>query len=666
MPILYQPERVLTEDFRTYLIANENTDFLLPCEEGNVEIKGNWLLINLIIAMPLIKRYRPISRDKHLLLTGIYTSKEHAKVLTKISRTLEDLGYTREALSEDMILTVNDMHNLCITHLGDYIRTMDIFGIADTILQENIKDLSTPDYGNIEMNNIAQMETMFKTRSQEVVSLLRSDTLAINVFRAPLLCGALKEDQFAQFVHSAGPKTDTDDRMFRRPVVGSYLSGFYDIMDLSIESRAAAKAAYYNANQMASAQYNNRKTHIQTSAVNHLYLGDCGSDAYMTYEINPVTVHNFLGKFYLNASGELVELTRERFKDVVGTIIKIRDVPTCRYTDGYCEMCGGTITRSFSRTGNVGFMANVNVGAPFAQKVLSTKHLTATTVIPYRVPEALSIVFLSISHQIFLTDQAIGKMGSLCFGFKIKDVAKVNDLRNCAPEHVDEMITHFSNITSLYIGEMKENGTIVKLSNQISDLQGGDKTYPHLSPEVLNVMRAHPEDLSVEGQTVWFRIRHTDPMKPFMECSVVNSSIRHAVEKFQKALATDVSRFKSLNDFMTEMTRLIWDEGKVDAHVTHIACLAKACLITNHHNFSIPQVQDPDHVMFGTLGRIIPARSIGALFAYERFSVAANRPLTYVVPKQHQFFDEFMGYSDLIDANMHWPEGYDRLLHEPL
>jgi hypothetical protein len=242
----YDPQTALTTDWRTFFFDRQNDMFILPCIEGDVEIQGNWMLLNIMIVMPLILRKRPISRDKHLMLEGIYTATEQAKRLTEVSRSLEEVGYTREQIGHDIIMSTNNAHNMCYTHLGAFIQTIDIFSIAETVLQEKAKPTLTMDYGNIEDRNIKRMEKAFKDQCEKVDVLLSGDGLRYNVFRGSLLTGGLKKGQFYQFVLSAGPKTDTNDDLFLRPVVGSFLTGFTGIKDLAIESRSASKATHYN------------------------------------------------------------------------------------------------------------------------------------------------------------------------------------------------------------------------------------------------------------------------------------------------------------------------------------------------------------------------------------------------------------------------------------
>lgn len=662
-PIFYDPRNALSSDWRTYFCDNRDTMFLLPCIEGNVEIRGAWMLLNIMLTMPLIKRAHAISRDKHLMLEGIYDSTAHAKIETEVSRTLEAHGYTRDQLGEDIIATANDALNMCYTHLGAYIGTMDIFAIADTILQPGVREICTMDYGDLTDKRIKRMETALKAQCEKVDALLSGDSLPINIFRAPLICGSLKKAQFFQFVLSAGPRTDTDDHVFLRPVVGSFLSGLKDVKDLAIESRSAAKSTHYNHTQMSRTQYDNRKLHIQNSSVMHLYPGDCGTSTYLMYdEITKGTAARFIGKWFLGPDNTLLELTKDRFDMVIGKPTLFRSVTVCLWQDGYCETCGGTITKSFSRKGNVGFLSNVNLGALVAQAVLSTKHLTSTNAVEYEIPYELQDWFFSSTNDIYLRRPYHTELGQVVLGFQLKDVARINGLKHYISD--DEIPAgDFSSIKYMKAGYIREDGSIEERTKRPS-MGGTTKTYPHLSPEILTVIRDHPEDIIIQGQVAWLKLEHIDPNAPIMQCTVVNNSILRFVERFSALVTKDVERYTSLNDFMRDLTRLVWPQ--VNTHATHVECLAKACLITSKRDFHIPVVTDPDKVMFGKLGRIIPMRSIGGWLAFERFNIGTNKPATYITPKRHTLYDEFMGYADTIERDMYWPEGTDKLREVPL
>jgi hypothetical protein len=359
-----------------------------------------------------------------------------------------------------------------------------------------------------------------------------------------------------------------------------------------------------------------------------------------------------------------VELTEERFHEVAGKFaVKFRDIQGCLYTDGFCETCGGTITRSFSKAGNVGFLSNVNTGAPVAQQVLSQKHLSGTNVAMYDIPYDLQEVFMTDTNDIYLLPPMRRMIGKIALGFQAKDISRINDLKY----HVSENELHaayFSEIKYLSLGTLKPDGTILRHSTRTS-MKGESNNYPHLSTEVLATIRNNNDDLITQDGVVWLLLRNINPDAPVMQCTVTNNSIRRFVDKFKDLVTKDVERYTSMNVFMAHLTKLIWSRN-IGTHITHVSCLARACMITNRKDFHVPVMTDPDNVMFGSLNRIIPMRHIGGLFAFERIDIATNKPVTYITPKQHGILDEFMGYADTIERDMHWPPGCDTLEIEPL
>ena len=661
MSIPYDWQSALVTDWKTYLVEHRHDMFTVPCIEGTVDIRGNWLLINVALCMPLITRRRPVSRDKHLMLSGIYGAVEHAKRTNEVSKSLEAAGYTRESLGHDIITTVETIHNLCYTHLPSCIHTVDIFSMADTILAEEVVDICTPDYGDITDMNINRMEDAFRKQSGRVISLFSGDTLNTNVFRAPLICGALRAGQFAQFVFSAGPKTDTDDHIFLRPVRGGFLSGMYDIVDLAIESRSASKSTNYSKQQMRITQYMNRQIHLQTSVIRHLYQVDCGSTTYLDYIITEHTAVHYLGKFYLNPKGKLVEITRDNLKDVIDRPIKVRSIPGCRHTDGFCVVCGGTITKSFSKDGDVGFLANVNTGALVAQQVLSAKHLTSTDAVEYEVPSELSDILMAITNDIFVKPSI--KMEKVALGFLPKEIAKINDLKHRMTEN-EYSSAYFSDmtITHLDVGTVQPDGSVKRWFSR-TPMGGMSKTYPHLSAELLAMLRSNPDELIQQNNIAWIKLGKLPKELPVMQCTVVNNSIKDFVDQFRSFITKDVAKYTSVNDFIHVLSKFLWN--RVSPHITHIECLARACMITDRANYIIPEITDPNNVMFGTLGKNITMRSVGSLFAFEGYNAITDKnTVTYLTAKPTDIMDEYMGYTDICDRDQYWPEFSDRLQEE--
>lgn len=661
MPAFYDPSRALHENWRDFFLQNCDEWFTFPTIEGNIEIQGKWLHLNIMICMPIIMRGHPISSKNHMIIDKIYGAGIHAEVSTRIVRYLEDLGYPRNTLGHDVMSTHMAAHNMCYTHLGSYVGTMDIFSIADTVLQEEMIEATNMDYGDIDDKNIKRMETLFRERSEQVVQLLRTDKLKHNCFRGSLLVGALKEKQFHQSLISAGPRSDTDERIFLRPVEGSFLSGMFNILDYIIESRSAAKAKQANAQQMSTASYASRKNHIQASVMRYLYPGDCGSNVFIDYHPSKKTIKFLSGRFYKTEDGSLREITEDIYEKLVGMTLELRDPHGCRYTDGVCEVCAGTISKSLPREGNLGFIANSKTGSPITQAVLSTKHLVSTDAVEYVIPVKVSGFLVAKHNDIFLGADAIAQAKIRVIGFAVKDIKKLNDLKYSA--NSQRPSSYYSNIMNFYIGDLDENGNVTKVRSKTAMKDSRIVSYPHLSPELLHVIRTYPEDQIPQDDILWLKLDHVDFTKPIMHCTVMNNSIRNFVDQFRELMTKDIERYTSVNDLMLELCNLIW--SRVGAHSTHIAILARSALVTSKSDFSIPVVTDPNNVMYSKQTRIIPMRSVGGIFAFERFRGATMKPGTYIVGKPHGEYDEFMGFTDMIERDANWPPNADRLTEVP-
>lgn len=657
---IYDPSRALTEDWRTYLADRETETIGLMCDGTVVEMSGARALLTIMINMPLIKRYRPIPSDPdHLQLTGMFDKSVQSAILTKVDRLLEKYGYAQKDYNSDLVETIVAAHNMMYTHLGHHAKTMDLFKIIKTLKDPEVRKTILIDYGDVNDRDIRRMEEIYKKHGKMVIDYLMSDKVKDNVFRAALRTGALKKDQFTQFIVTAGPRSDNDEKIFARPVRGSFLSGMMGPVDLGFESRAGSKSTHYAKSQMQTASYFNRLVHILNSAIAHLYEGDCGTKNGITWTIVPSKARHFLGRNCFAADGSIFEITEENIDKVIGKTVLLRDPITCPHADGYCETCGGSVTKALSKVGNIGFSSNVNTGSNVSQTVLSAKHHVSTNSAEYVVPAGLRKILMSTGSEIYIRPSVRNFIGQFAFGFKPSDVANVNDLKYLDDQTLTPS-THFSEIKYVTVGRVREDGSIQKIdqSTQIK-MDGIAKSFPHFSAELLDHIREHPECIVSSDKLIWVRLDGIDTDKPIMKCTVVNNSIRHFIARFKTMIESGVEAYTSANDLTRDMANLIW-EG-VDPHSTHISCLVKACLITSKTSMQIPIVTDPDNVMFGGMRRVIPLRTIGGLLAYEGFNLIANIPATYITVRRHGIFDEYLGTKDIIERDMHYPPGCDHL-----
>jgi len=646
-PVLYNPDRVLREDWRAFFVKHRRDRFILECIEGPVTMSGARMLLNMMLCMPLIVRKRPISL-KHLTLEGLYSSKVQADVENNIVDSLEELSYGRLPLGPDIMQNKMAPHSMVYTNLGAYHLTIDIFGIADTILQPELRPYLEFDYGDVNDKDIMRMEKLYRENCEKLDEVIRSDELPINVFRAPLLCGALKAGQFRQFLGSRGPADDVDDHMFKRPVIGSYLSGMTGAMDVLMESRPAAKAKFFSKEKMSDAAYLSRKVHIQNAIIGKLYPGDCGTTVYADYTVNHVTFPYYKGKWFVGKDGQLTELTTKTMDEVIGKETRFRSVGGCQHTNGYCEVCGGTLTKTFSHNGNLGFLANVKATTQAGQQVLSAKHLTVSTSITYHVPGTLDHFLTAVDNQIYVKPSERYRAKNMALGFRLNDVNKLRDLRHQGKQNG----SYFSDmkITCLMLGKMQD-GELVSKTTRDSLKQEPD-IYPHLSPQLLWTIKHHPEDAFIKENVWWFKLDHVNLDEPLMQCVVINNSIRFFFDALKRKIR-NFDRYTSLSEATNDMAKFLWE--RVDPHITHVETMVRAAMVSGPTDFRIPVVTDPERIMFRSLNQTIPVRSIGSLLAYERFAITVSKPSTFVIPRIDTWYDQFLGTTDMIERDMHWP-----------
>lgn len=645
---VYDVTRALREDFRTYLIDRFDHQFDVECIGGTARMTGGRLVVNLIMWMPLITRGFSIDLKKHVFLNGIYSDQVHSDILTNVSRTLEDAGFDRRDLGPDMLDSKMAIHNLNYTHLGMFFSTISIPDIGRSLLQPGMEENCSIRYTS---DNIADMEAEFTQKAEDMITLMKSDQFEVNAFRPLLITGAIKEKQFQQFVMAGGPRTDTDEQHIGIPIMGSFLGGMRSISDMAIETLAAAKSNYYNDTKMALTSYQARKVHLMVSTMHRLHQGDCGSQHYLEWVCTPGTVRYFIGCYYLDDRGQLVELTEDRYNDVIGKMVLFRNSALCRHRDGYCTVCGGRITESMSPDGHVGYYANFKVSSPIGQLVLSAKHHTATKAASYKVPKPLEPMLRSVNNMIFMTSDTRRARNKLAIGFAAKDVEQLNDLHYAA-DMEDIHPGSFSEIKGVSFGVMAESGTVTQKVNRTSISSGGG-IHPYLSPEVLEIIRQNPDILIADKNIRWLPLSYLDPHAPIMHCAVVNTSIVRFAASYNSFIQKDIAQCTSVVDAMRKMTARVWPA--VGAHITHIGCIVRSAMVTSAADFRIPEIQNPNAVQFGQLLKIIPMRSIATQMAFERYHMVSNSAAFHLTHKDHQIMDEFMSYTDTIERDRAWP-----------
>lgn len=647
------PRDIIDTDWRSFYTENRDTMFTVVCEDGDFEIEGRWMLVNTAIGMPRLERGLLLSYERHMTHNELYSPKVHARCSTRIRRSLIKHN-NRDAVQYSILYSVQELHNLCYTHLGPFIRTMDIFALGQIILDPKFHDVFNISIEEEKKRSIDAAEEKIRACAKIAIDTLVAPENKWNVLYAPLKCGVLKTNQFHQVVMMIGSKTDTDDYIFPHMMECSYLSGMRNITDLAVESRSALKAAYYNDTMMPTTQYLARRIQIMGIDSHRLYKGDCGTDQTVPYVITEKHKNSYLGKYAKSESG-LVCLDEDNIDQYVNKEVHLRATGPCRHDNGYCEVCGGTLTENFHPNMNVNMVADVKSVSDAAQMVLHTKHFAMASSAIYTIPPQLQSVFRVEDNSIIFRDVYHDRIKEMAIGFQPKDIARVEDIRlikdssSVSPEY-------FSDIKYLNLGHVEEDGTVSQVSTRVSMKGDEDKVYPYLSPETLRMIEEYPECIWRDSKLVWIKLKYFDPKLPFLKHVVINDSIKLFVSALQTFVMKDIGKYKSYPAAVHLLRDYLWSRD-INTHITHIETMIKSFLITGSLDYSIGLIDHVDDVRFGTLSRLVPRRSIGGQLVFEREREYLESPATSILPKKSGQFDEFFGFTDICERDRFWPPG---------
>lgn len=639
MSVPFDLYKTLTIDHSAYFVQNKETVFLIQLEEGPIEILGKRLFFNVILWRPLLERKLPISAERHLFKGGLFDTSVIARINTAIyDDILEHCPQDSIKVRFEFMEGLNRLHIAITFELGEYHRSVDMLSISRTLQIPEIAAATRfePDPND----NIQKVEALYKASADRLMAVVSSPEFRHNAFYPFIKLGSLNAAQFPQVIMAGGPRTDVDDTMFRKAILGSFARGFRDIVEYAIDSRQAAKSEWYNASTMGKAQYSNRKQQLLAIAVRHIYPGDCGTKVTVPFFINRRYAKMIVGKVICDDGGSLVELTRSNIHKYFDRRVNMRSPLTCLYQDGFCRVCGGRLVDYMPPGVVPGIAAEHEVMAPIAQRVLSNKHVAKTRATTYILPRLLrdQNIFEVDGNEIYLRPHV--DISKLAIGMPFKTVERLGDLQHVKGDTIPND-QYFTDITQMALGD----ATTLEQLSPIIPMTDDNKNYPHLAGATLHMIREYPECLQVSGDLVWVRFDKFDRTRPVMYSTVVNDSTRVFVQKVEYLFTRQIQDFTSLGDVLHRFSEIVW-KGDVFPHLMHLEVCIKANLITDDVDFSIPVVTDPDNVRFAPLAQIIPRRSIGPQIAFEMFNAYTTDPSTFIFPKSTSLFDGYMGFND--------------------
>lgn len=641
-----------------YFIENYTAQYTLRFDDGEtIAIEGRWLVLNASVWISLVKRQLPVTRQyliHHVFVTKAEIARVHTAVLNAVisSTPIDQQQDVLRNLKMELAQQQYDLDILISSKMARWHLSFTGFDIARVMTHPRFKEVAQLNLEEVAPLGIEAVEQRINTKRAEIKGLLLDPTFRPNVLFGPLVLKAVDERQLLQLVGAGGTRTDVNDQLIETPIASSYMRGFSSAVEYALDSRAAAKAIFLNARAMAAAQYANRKEQLHGSVLRRIHPGDCGSDVYITYEVNKRNHMRFEGKLMVDDNGTHKPLLAADLPNYIGKQIRGRSPLTCRHTDGFCRACMGLIWAQLPESVVPGKVAVHETQATVSQMIVGSKHLSSTSAIPYRLSETFEMAFTVSRSSILFQDHV--KLKGLLVGVPYQQGKKLPDL-----QYVNNMNAvneqYFSSISTLALGRVRGTeevwppGSENTMGNVELDVQPSPfvdmitgKTQPYFSSAFLEYVFDHPHRVHM-GKYIWVDMTEWNVKKPVFRFTVANDSAVRFNMMVNHFTRSSVSTYKSANRALADYSSLMYSMPSITPNIVYLEIILRASMITSLSDFRLPVVTDPDNVLFTTLSNAIPRRSLGTLLAFERQGTALSNPVTFITPRIPGLYDNFIG-----------------------
>ena len=636
-------ESFLTHDYRQWCLDNKETLVKIPMVNSNyepieMEIPGKELIFNIFLWKPLIRRKMPIVKEKFLFHDEDYTANVICRINTEIfMEVIKVCPETINQLKLEFIVGIEEANNFTISRLNNYTYMVDLPSIIETMTTEKSKEVTHVDVEHTFSHGVKVIEKACKEIQKRTTDYFSSKETTPNIFYPAVHLGTLNPIQFAQMVSCIGTRTDTDESMIHWPITHGFIEGLQNIGEYCLESLTAKKSEMYNAVEMATAQYTNRKFQLNASAVKRIYPGDCGTTVTIPFMITQSNYKHVFGK-YFDDNGVVTLFNKDNAKNFIGKRINLYSPLTCRHTDGYCHKCGGLLAQYFLPSSGVpGIIAGSEVMSPLVQQILSNKHMATTFATLYHIPQEYTHVLVNRGNNLFFANRF--PVESITIGVPYATCCKISDLKDL--KGAVKEAEYFSKVTKLWL-RYHDGEKIIEHEPQFT-MEDENGTIPYLSRECLEYIKKNPQMVHTEDPIIWIKMEKFPKSHPFMTARIFNYSTKFFVQKIQEVLTKDIKYLHSCTELLEKLSTLIWN--RTSPNLLHIEAICKSFLISDN-SMDIPVVEDPDNVKFAKLEVLIPNRSIGTQIGFEKFVNFLSKPSVFLYPRTQGPFDNLVGLED--------------------
>ncbi len=532
----------------------------------------------------------------------------------------------------------NQMYNDLTYRLEEYVTSLDVLDFLKVTTHPVIK---------AELATMESTEAGIAKVHAAIKNLIYNDpAFSTNAVANAVRSGIASEGQAMQCLGPRGFLTDIDSHLFKHPIRRSVAAGIRSMHDSMIESRSAAKALIFSTDPLQKSEYFSRRQQLICQNVQHLHLGDCGSQHYLHWPVRDARMEGstkiasdlktIAGKYYLDEADGTLKVIRETDSHLMGKTLKLRSVIAgCNHPDPYgvCEICYGETSLAIPADSNLGHITCVAMTADLGQLILSTKHFDGSSVVEGIALKPHEKKYLSApinGNNYFLNadlkDQEVSLIIAASQAMGLTDVNLVDNVESLNISRVSEFDTvmlqvvdkkgsdlvpltvsvngRLSNMTHQLLKHIKQKGWTLsatsstsKDNNYIIDMTGWDYSQP-----ILVLPMRHFNMSDHQGEIA-------DMLEATMKDMEYRSSVVHP------------------GSMLIELHDLVNRRLSINLSILEIILYSSMIVSAENNDYSLPKPWTQSGI--GVKQMLLTERSIGATMVYERHRETLIDPASY-------------------------------------
>ena len=389
--------------------------------------------------------------------------------------------------------------------------------------------------------------------------------------------GRVKSAQLTQLLCCVGTRPDIDKTILPWPVERGYIHGLQNAAEYFSETITARDAMMTKNDSLPRSGLLSREITRLTSNIYINYnIEDCGNDYYLNYLVeNEDYLRMVKGKFYFDEdSGKEKEITM-RDKHLIGKVIKLRTLITCRCKDGVCKKCVGTVNIRLRGT-RLGTLPSIKSINPLSQKALSAKHFLGTKSIAI-TNEALDKYCYSDGMDFFIKSEFINKK-------QLYIVVNSDDIEDLIYSSVDIEDDSIDTTVPLEYVAIRDNGVDHVIENEGMRIS--------LSDAIIQNKNIFIEDK--DSDYVLIPISKIDCDQPVFSAILDTEEISKYLNSLLSTIdRLSISKYETFDQLMDDMNHIIYTSGFVN-NIIHSECIIRSMIRDAYDDRNLPDFSNHD------------------------------------------------------------------------